>query len=110
MRARVRIGVCRTSCRCRHRLSADHARCDRWACDSANVKIIWAWTREVFNVVEADQMGCHIITAPVAILKKLPSLGTKTAAELSLDAVKAFRKDAVAVGLKLPIAASRAAE
>ncbi len=31
---------------------------------TANVEIIWASTREVFNVVEADAMGCHIITAP----------------------------------------------
>ena len=43
-----------------------------------NVEIIWASTREVFNVVEADSMGCHIITAPADVLKKLPSLGTKT--------------------------------
>ena len=49
-----------------------------------NVEIIWASTREVFNVVEADAMGCHIITAPADVLKKLPALGTKTAAELSL--------------------------
>jgi transaldolase len=44
------------------------------------------------------------------VLKKLPSLGSKTAAELSLDAVKAFREDAVSVGLKLPVATQRAAE
>ena len=37
-----------------------------------NVEIIWASTREVFNVVEADAMGCHIITAPADVLKKLP--------------------------------------
>ena len=43
-----------------------------------NVEIIWASTREVFNVVEADAMGCHIITAPADVLKKLPALGTKT--------------------------------
>ena len=67
-------------------------------------------TREVFNVIEADEMRCHIITAPAAVLKKLPSLGTKTAAGLSLEAVKAFRDDAVSVGLTLPLAASRAAE
>ena len=76
---------------------------------TTNVEIIWASTREVFNVVEADEMRCHIITAPAAVLKKLPSLGTKTPAELSLDAVKAFREDAVAVGLTLTVAA-RAAE
>ncbi len=74
------------------------------------VEIIWASTREVFNVVEADMMGCHIITAPADVLNKLPSLGTKTGAELSLGAVKAFREDALAAGLKLTVPASKAAE
>jgi len=69
------------------------------------VEIIWASTREVFNVVEADMMGCHIITAPADILSKLPALGTKTPAELSLAAVKAFREDAVAAGLRLAVPA-----
>jgi transaldolase len=77
---------------------------------TANVEIIWASTREVFNVVEADAMGCHIITAPADVLKKLPALGTKTAAELSLGAVQAFREDALAAGLKLAVPAARAAE
>ena len=66
-----------------------------------NIEIIWASTREVFNVLEADEMGCHIITAPADILKKLKAIGTKTGAELSLDAVRAFRDDAVAAGLTL---------
>ncbi len=77
---------------------------------TSNVEIIWASTREVFNVVEADAMGCHIITAPADVLKKLPALGTKTGAELSLGAVKAFRDDALAAGLHLAVPASRAAE
>ncbi len=68
-----------------------------------NVEIIWASTREVFNVVEADAMGCHIITAPADVLRKLPALGTMNATELSLSAVKAFRDDALAVGLSLEI-------
>jgi transaldolase len=71
--------------------------------NTANVEIIWASTREVFNVVEADEMGCHIITAPADILKKLPALGTQTGAELSLGAVKAFRDDALAAGLSLAV-------
>jgi transaldolase len=75
-----------------------------------NIEIIWASTREVFNVVEADAMGCHIITAPADVLKKLPGLGTKSAAELSLGAVKSFREDALAAGLRLSVPASRAAE
>lgn len=75
-----------------------------------NIEIIWASTREVFNVIEADAMGCHIITAPADVLGKLPALGTKNGADLSLGAVKAFRDDAVAAGLALRLPASRAAE
>jgi transaldolase len=75
-----------------------------------NIEIIWASTREVFNVIEAHDMGCHIITAPADVLKKLPALGTKSAAELSLGAVKSFREDALAANLQLTVPASRAAE
>lgn len=75
--------------------------------NTPNVEIIWASTRELFNVVEADAMGCHIITAPADVLKKLPAIGTMTAAELSLSAVKAFREDALAAGLTLEIPAKR---
>lgn len=67
-----------------------------------NIEIIWASTREVFNVIEADLMGCHIITAPADVLKKMPAVGTKTGAELARDAVKAFRDDALAAGITLP--------
>jgi transaldolase len=77
---------------------------------TSNIEIIWASTREVFNVVEADDIGCHIITAPADVLKKLPALGSKTAAELSLNAVQSFRDDALAAGLNLALPASRAAE
>ncbi len=76
-----------------------------------NVQIIWASTREVYNVIEAERMGCHIITAPADVLNKLPALGTKTGAELSLDAVRAFRQDALSAGLTLAVpAVSDAAE
>ena len=72
-----------------------------------NVKIVWASTREIFNIIEADEMRCHIITAPTAMLKKLPSIGAKGAAELSLEAVKLFRNDALAAGLTLRCNGSR---
>ena len=75
----------------------------RLARQATNVEIIWASTREVFNVIEANEIDCHIITAPAAIVKKLPLLGKKTAAELSLDAVKAFRDDAIAAELSLAV-------
>jgi transaldolase len=48
-------------------------------------------------------MGCHIITAPADVLKKLPALGTMSPGELSLGAVRAFRDDALAAGLTLDI-------
>ena len=78
---------------------------------TTNVEIIWASTREVYNVIEADQMGCHIITAPADVLSKLPAIGTKTGEQLSLDAVAAFRNDSLAAGLALDVtAATHAAE
>ena len=77
---------------------------------TANVEIIWASTREVFNVIEAEDIGCHIITAPADVLKKLPGLGKTTDAELSLAAVQSFRHDAIAAGLHLDVPTSRAAE
>ena len=75
-----------------------------------NIEIIWASTREAYNVIEADQMGCHIITAPADVLKKLPALGTKSGEDLSLDAVKAFRADALSAGLRLDLPGRAAAE
>ena len=78
--------------------------------DLPRTRILWASPRETLNVYQADQCGCHIITAPADILKKLPALGTKTGADLSLDAVKAFREDALAAGLQLAVPAPRAAE
>jgi transaldolase len=73
------------------------------------VEVIWASTREVWNVIEADRMGCHIITAPADILKKLTALGSKAAADLALDGVKAFRNDTLAAGLSLNAGARRTA-
>lgn len=77
---------------------------------TSNIEIIWASTREAYNVIEAEQMGCHIITAPADVLKKLPAIGTKTGEDLSLDAVKAFRDDAIAAGLQLRLDGRAAAE
>lgn len=75
--------------------------------EAKNVEVIWASTREVWNVIEADEMGAHIITAPADILKKLSALGSRSPAELALDGVKAFRNDTLAAGLDLPSAKAR---
>jgi transaldolase len=63
-------------------------------------EVIWASPRELLNVVQADAIGCHIITVTEDILKKLSTLG-KDLAEFSLDTVKMFRNDALACGFKL---------
>jgi transaldolase len=65
-----------------------------------NIELIWASPREVFNIVQADQVRCHIITVTPDLLKKLPMLGTNLG-ELSLDTVRMFHRDAVAAGYAL---------
>ena len=64
------------------------------------IELIWASPREVFNIVQADQIGCHIITVTNDILKKLPTLG-RDLGEFSLDTVKMFHDDARAAGYAL---------
>jgi len=65
-----------------------------------NIELIWASPRELFNIVQADQIGCHIITATNDILKKLPTIG-KDLTEFSLETVKMFYNDATAAGFTL---------
>lgn len=64
------------------------------------MELIWASPREVFNVVQADKIGCHIITVTHDLLKKLPLLG-RDLTEYSLDTVKMFVEDARAAGFTL---------
>jgi transaldolase len=63
-------------------------------------KLIWASPREVYNVVQADMIGCHIITITRELIGKLTSLG-RDLDEFSLDTVKMFRRDAVSAGYSL---------
>jgi transaldolase len=67
-----------------------------------NIECIWASPRELLNVVQAHDTGCHIITATPDILKKLSLLG-KDLTEYSLETVKMFRDDAVAAGYTLKV-------
>jgi transaldolase len=59
-----------------------------------NVEIIWASPREVLNVVQADSVGCHIITATSDVLKKLDLLG-KDLDDFSQETVQMFYDDAL---------------
>src|SRR5258705_13729608 len=66
-----------------------------------NAELLWASVREVLNVFQAAACGCHIITVPHDILKKLLELGGKNLEELSLDTVRMFHRDAIAAGFKI---------
>jgi len=65
--------------------------------DYPHIELIWASPRELFNVIQADEVGCHIITATNDILKKLPTIG-KDLTEFSLETVKMFYNDARTAG------------
>ena len=67
---------------------------------SPHLELIWASPRELLNVVQAHDIGCHIITATPDILTKLPTLG-KDLVEYSLDTVKMFANDAATAGYQL---------
>lgn len=64
------------------------------------LELIWASPRELLNVMQADAVGCHIITATSDILKKLGLVG-KNLADYSLETVKMFHEDAHASGFIL---------
>lgn len=63
-------------------------------------ELLWASPRELLNIVQADAIGCDIITATSDVLAKLPLLG-KDLAEYSLDTVTMFYRDAQESGFTL---------
>jgi transaldolase len=63
-------------------------------------ELIWASPRELLNIMQADAIGCHIITVTNDILKKLPLVG-KDLADYSLDTVKMFFDDGRKAGFTL---------
>lgn len=70
------------------------------AADHPQIELIWASPRELLNVVQAHEIGCHVITVTNDILGKLPLLG-KDLAGYSLDTVRMFFDDATASGFAL---------
>lgn len=68
--------------------------------DAPRSELIWASPREVLNVIQADQVGCHIITMTHDLLKKLDCLG-KNLEQFSLETVQMFHTDAIAAGFTL---------
>ena len=63
-------------------------------------ELLWASPREVLNIYQADDIGCHIITATNDLIRKL-ALGGKDLAEYSLETVQMFYDDAQSAGYTL---------
>ena len=69
--------------------------------DRPQAELLWASTREVLNILQAQACGCAIITVPHDILAKAASLLGQDLGALSLDTVRMFAKDAAACGFQL---------
>ena len=67
-----------------------------------NIEILWASTRELINIFQANQINCQIITVPHDILKKISLIG-KNLEDLSLETVQMFLTDATKAGYKIKI-------
>ena len=65
--------------------------------ETSNVELIWASPRELYNVVQANSIDCHIITATNNILNKLSIIG-KDLNQFSLETVQMFYDDANEAG------------
>jgi transaldolase len=63
-------------------------------------ELIWASPREILNLVQASEVGCHIITITHDLLRKLDGLG-KSLEQFSLETVRMFHDDALAAGFTL---------
>lgn len=65
------------------------------------IELLWASTREVYNIIQADEAGCDIITVPPSILDKFSSMHHRSPKQLSLETVQAFKKDSEIAGFEL---------
>lgn len=65
-----------------------------------SIELLWASPRELYNLVQAENIGCHIITLTEDILKKLPLLGGDLQ-QVSLDTVRMFYNDAQAASYRI---------
>ena len=61
---------------------------------------LWASTREVYNVMQADELGCDIITTPNSVIEKLGGMG-KSPMQGSQDTVLTFAKDIKSLGFSI---------
>ncbi|MFD2728914.1 transaldolase [Enterococcus camelliae] len=65
-----------------------------------NTKLLWASTRELYNIKQAKELGCDIITVPPELIDKL-NTNEKSAISVSLDTVRGFQKDIESLGFSI---------
>lgn len=65
-----------------------------------NLELLWASSRELLNIFQAQECGCDIITVTNDLLKKLKMVGTDLG-DLSLETVKMFYNDAKSAGYRI---------
>jgi transaldolase len=71
-------------------------------------ELLWASPRELLNIFQADEIGCHIITVTSDVIRKLALVG-KDLDRYSLETVAMFYKDARTAAFTIPIGSERAA-
>jgi transaldolase len=81
-------------------MRAAAALCNDAAQGTSTIELLWASPRELLNIVQAEESGCHIITVTSDLLKKLPLIG-KDLGEYSLETVMMFHRDASSAGYVL---------
>ncbi|MGA2138783.1 MAG: transaldolase [Verrucomicrobiia bacterium] len=78
------------------------AECVRLLKTNPKAELIWASPRELLNIIQADAIGCHVITATNDVLAKLPNIG-KNLDQYSLETVQMFRQDALKAGFNIEL-------
>jgi transaldolase len=71
-------------------------------------ELLWASPRELLNIFQADEIGCHIITVTGDIIRKLTLIG-KDLDNYSLETVAIFHKDALTAAFSIPIGSEQPA-
>jgi transaldolase len=76
--------------------------------DRPKAELLWASPRELLNIFQADEIGCHIITVTADVIRKLALVG-KDLDRYSLETVAMFYKDAQTAAFTIPIGSEQAA-
>lgn len=69
--------------------------------NASNVKVIWASTREVFNIYQAASVGCQVITASPSLISKYLESRGKNLSDFSIETVQMFVRDANSAGFTI---------